>query len=130
MWGRPSYIAQSVRLRELCIRLALSRDPGLSLCSLGGIGWAGFSREVSGFADAAHYRLHQAIDAFFFWAAHLAKAKFGLALWSFAEADGHLAAQIIFDEGGFVARTPRVPGIDAENREIAQLPFAAARSCD
>src|SRR5258708_13243349 len=89
-----------------------------------------FSRDIARFANAAHYRLHQAIDAFFFWTAHLAKAKFRLALGSFAEADGHLAAQTIFDEGGFVARTPCVPGIDADNREIPQLPFAAPRSCD
>src|SRR5260221_3685044 len=88
------------------------------------------SRDIARLANAAHYRLHQAIDAFFFWTSHLAKAKFGLALGSFAEADGHLAAQTIFDEGGFVARTPYVPGIDADNREIAQQPFAAARSCD
>ena len=63
--------------------------------------------------------MRQAIEALFFGASDLAKAEFGFVFGSFAEADGHLPAQIIFDEGGFVARAPRIPRIDAENREIA-----------
>src|SRR4029077_3977500 len=85
---------------------------------------------IAGFADAAHYRLRQAIDALFFRAAYLTKTKFGLAFWSFAETNGHLAAEIIFDEGGFVARALLVPGVNAENRQITELAFGAARSSD
>src|SRR5260370_24225830 len=82
------------------------------------------------FADAADHGLRQAIDTIFFRAAHLTKTKFGLAFQSLVEADRHLATQIIFDEGGFVARTPGVPRVDAENRKIAGLSFGAARSGD
>jgi hypothetical protein len=91
---------------------------------------SGFLDCVAGFADTADYGLGQAVDALFFGAAHLVKAKFGLALWSFVEADGHLPAQIIFDEGGFVARAPGVPCVDAENGEIAGLTFGATRARD
>src|SRR5467141_1022773 len=102
----------------------------LRLRTFGGTRAGSFFIGFAGFADAADHGLRQAIDTLFFRAAHLTKTKFGLAFRSLVEADRHLATQIIFDEGGFVARTPGVPRVDAENRKIAGLSFGAARSGD
>src|SRR5216683_203906 len=102
----------------------------LRLRTFGGARAGSFFIGFAGFADAADHGLRQAVDALFFRAAHLTKTKFGLAFQSLVEADRHLATQIIFDEGGFVARTPGVPRVDAENRKIAGLSFGAARSGD
>src|SRR5258707_14207471 len=87
----------------------------LGLRTFGGARAGSLLIGFAGLADAADYRLRQAIDALFFRAAHLAKAKFGLTFWAFAETDRHLAAEIIFDEGGFVTGALLVPGVDAEN---------------
>jgi hypothetical protein len=81
-------------------------------------------------ADATYYGLRQAIDAFFFRTVHLTEAEFGLALGSFIDTDGHLAAEIIFDEGGFVAGALLVPSVNAKNGEIAGLPFGVPRPRD
>src|SRR6266849_6659098 len=102
----------------------------LGLCTFGGTRAGSILLGFAGLANAADYRLRQAIEALFFRAAYLTKMKFGFAFWSFAETDGHLAAEIIFDERGFVARAPLVPGVDAENGEIAELSLGAARSGD
>src|ERR1700730_11695318 len=82
----------------------------------------------AGFADAAHYGLRQAVDALFLGGIHSAEAEFGLVLRAFAEVDGHLAAEIIFDEGGFVAGALLVPGVNAQDGEVARLAFGVARS--
>src|SRR6266851_403877 len=100
----------------------------LGLRTFGGTRAGSLLIGFAGLADAADYRLRQAIDALFFRATHLAKAKFGLTFWAFAETDRHLAAEIIFDEGGFVTGALLVPGVDAENGEITELSFGAARS--
>src|SRR5260370_34896228 len=102
----------------------------LGLRTFGGTRAGSLLIGFAGLADAADYRLRQAIEALFLRAAHLAKAKFGLTFWAFAETDGHLAAEIIFDEGGFVARAPLVPGGDAEHGEITGLSFGATLSSD
>jgi len=85
---------------------------------------------LAGFADPADHSLGHAIEALFFCALHLGEAKLRLALGALVEADGHLAAEIIFDEGGFVASALLIPGVDAEGGEIAGLAFRAARSGD
>jgi hypothetical protein len=89
-----------------------------------------FRGRFAGFADSADYGLRQVVGALLFCAFDLAEAEFGLALWSFVEADGHLATQIIFDEGGFVAGALGIPGVDADYGEIAGLAFGAASSGD
>src|SRR5712664_345631 len=73
---QPATIAQR-QTPAAAIRLGLRTFGGARAGSLL-IGFAGL-------ADAADYRLRQAIDALFFRAAHLAKAKFGLTFWAFAE---------------------------------------------
>src|SRR4029077_4169703 len=102
----------------------------LRLRTLGGTRAGSVLIGFAGFAEAADDRLRQAIDALFFRAADLAETKLRLTFWSFVKAHGHLTTQFIFDEGGFVARTPGVPGVHAENGKIAGLSFAATRSGD
>src|SRR5216684_3728003 len=118
---QPATIAER-QTQAAAIRLGLRTFSGTRAGSL--------LIDFAGLADAAHHRLRQAIDTFFFRAANLAEAKFGFAFWSFVEADGHLAAQIIFDEGGFIARALLVPGVDAENGEVTRLSLRATRSGD
>src|SRR5207245_11311225 len=98
-------------------------------CSLGGI-CARLRRDIPRFANAAHDRLRQMIDAFFFRAVHLTKAEFGFALWTLIDSDGHLAAKIVFDEGSFVTSALLIPGVHAKNREIAGLAFGVAGARD
>lgn len=95
------------------------------LYGLGGIRRP-FLRDIAGFADAPDYGLRQVINAFLFRAVHLTKTKFRLAFRSFVDSDRHLTAEIVFDEGSFVTRALLVPGIDAEDGEIAGLPFPTA----
>src|SRR5712675_572301 len=70
------------------------------------------------------------IDPLFFRAVHLTEAKFGLALWSLIDSDGYLTAEIIFDKGSFVTGALLVPGVHAQNREIAGLAFGIAGARD
>src|SRR5712675_2387670 len=70
------------------------------------------------------------IDPFFFRTVHLTEAKFGLALWSLIDSDGYLTAEIIFDKSSFVTSALLVPGVHAQNREIAGLPFGVAGARD
>ena len=78
-------------------------------------------KSLARFANTVNNCLVQAIDAFFFFSIHHAKAKFGLTFGTFANANGQLAAQIILDERGFVSGFPPIPGVGAEGREIARL---------
>ncbi len=64
------------------------------------------------------------------FAIHFAEAKFGLVLQAAARADGQGSAEVVFDERGFIARSFRVPGINAKGGEIAGLAFRAADSGD
>jgi hypothetical protein len=106
-----------------------SLSGSLVLCSLGGI-CARLRRDIARFANAPHYRLRQMIKAFLFRTAHLTKAELGFALWSLIDSDGHLAAQIIFDESSFVTGALLIPGVHAKDGEIAGLSFGVARARD
>src|SRR6266481_8676946 len=79
------------------------------------------------FADTANNRLDQMIDAFFFLSVQHAEAKLRCVLRPFADANGQLSAQTILDKGGFVPASLYVPGVNAQGREIADLPFRSAR---
>src|SRR5260370_1682017 len=68
----------------------------LGLRTFGGTRAGSILIGFAGLADAADYRLRQAIDALFFRAAHLATANFGLPFWAFAEAQLRLAPGIVF----------------------------------
>src|SRR6267154_3475033 len=69
------------------------------------------------------------INAYFFRTVHLTKAELGFALGSLIDSDGHLTAEIIFDESSFVTGALLVPGVHAENGEIARLPLGVACTC-
>src|SRR5580698_9760935 len=94
---------------------------------LGGFGFLG---GFAGFADAADHGLDEAVGAFFFVGADGVEFELGIAFGVFAEENGQRAAQIVFDEGGFVASFPGVPGVGAQRGEIAGLAFGAFRSGD
>src|SRR5258708_37706485 len=79
------------------------------------------------FTDTANNRLDQMIDAFLFISIHHVEAKLRFVLRSFADPNGQLSAQIILDKGGFVPASLGVPGVNAQGREIADLPFRSAR---
>ena len=74
--------------------------------------------------------MDQTIDVLVFFAIHDLEAKFGFVFRAFREANGELAAEIVFDEGSFVAGFAGVPRVDAEGGEIADLPFGAAGGSD
>src|SRR5207248_7743682 len=55
------------------------------------------------------------------------EVKFGLVFGTLAEADRQLAAELVFDEGGFVAASLCKPGVNAQGGEVTWLTFRPAR---
>src|SRR5260370_39820096 len=86
-----------------------------------------FSCRLARFSDTANNRLDEMRDAFLFISIHHVEAKLWFVLRPFADANGQLSAQIILDKGGFVPASLGVPGVNAQGREIADLPFRSAR---
>src|SRR6266566_2428962 len=87
---------------------------------------APLARRLPALTNSADNRLNQPVDALLFVAAHHAKTKLRLLLGAFADANGHLAAQIIFDERSFVAASLCIPRVDAKRGEIAGLALGSA----
>ena len=95
----------------------------------GGGGAAGFLRGFVTLGNAADDRLDQTVDTIVFFAgSHGVKAEFGLAAVVLVDADGKLAAGVVFDEGRFVAAALGVPGVHAKHREVAGLALGPFRA--
>src|SRR6266566_4737893 len=84
------------------------------------------ARRFAALTNSADNRLNQPVDTLLFVAAHRAKTKLRLVLGAFADANGHLAAQIIFDERSFVAASLCIPRVDTKRGEIAGLALGSA----
>src|SRR6266849_581569 len=58
--------------------------------------------------------------------AHGGEAKLQIATGGLAHADGRVAAEVTFHEGGLVALSPGAPGVNTDHLEVAGLALAAA----